>query len=499
VGDGGSAASVTAAEVLEMLERGSFDDLIGVVEDGRVDFKREPYKLNSDLGKFELGKDVAAFANGREDGIVVIGVETETREDSPFERASRARPMSRSLINEKQYRDTIRDRCYPVPEGFTVTAFPAAGDEERCLLAIFVPAQGDQDRPYLVLRPIDANRQKLQGWLVGFPRRSLDETEQARPGELHELIARGRNVAPRLDEIAVMIAQQRPPSAEAEPAPLAETPEGEAEPGAANVNPFGVRQTLRRADGASRRFAAEPDSQGGQVQAPTLTLMARPRETVTVPTLFSGQEGGVRTKLEQPPVTRNDGWNLTTLERAEIVNGDHLRLESGHRKLVEFYEDGTFVVVARFDELLTRGRKQMKTPQGEDVSMLKVNSLAVIEFVHDFVLTFAELLPFMEPSPRRAIFGVSIGAARTWPGGQLFLPPYGLGTMGWEMPMSATAPDEDTFTWRTVESISDLDVGRIAFQLVQRIYAYFKRTVEEIPYLTEDREAVDPASFARQP
>jgi hypothetical protein len=42
-------------------------------------------------------------------------------------------------------------------------------------------------------------------------------------------------------------------------------------------------------------------------------------------------------------------------------------------------------------------------------------------------------------------------------------------------------------------------VGDVAFELVQRVYAYFKRTVEEIPYLNESRDSVDPSTFGRRP
>jgi hypothetical protein len=493
-----------AADVIAILESGSFDGLVGVVEDGHIDFKSQPYKLDSEVGKFELAKDVAAFANGRDAGIIVIGVETavsavpgadiETRAVSPFERAAKVKPIPRTMLDEKQYRDVIRVRCYPVPTGFTVMSYAPNTDGKRCLLAIHVPAQGVADRPYLVQRPIDPDGSKLQGWLVGIPRRSLDDTEQARSAELHELIARGTNLAARVEEIAVMIAHREQPLPTVEVEGGEQTDDGGAAAEQhADVNPFGLKSLLRRADGATQRFSSVPTSAGGHLTVPSLTLFARPRETVRVASLFRSAEGGVRAVLEHPPITRQEGWNLTTLDRAEIVNGDHLRLTNGDRKAIELYEDGAFIAIGRFDGFLAR---DTWTADADGPKFYKINSLALIEYIHDFVLTFAALVPFMEPQPTNAAFGVKIVGATRWPEAKLFLPPYGIGTFGWELPMEAAPPDNDEYQWWTVEALGDpIRVRAIALRLVERVYVYFKRQFEEIPYLNEARDAVDPESF----
>jgi hypothetical protein len=497
-----------AADVIAILESGSFDGLIGVVEDGHVDFKSQPYKLDTEIGKFELAKDVAAFANGRDAGVIVIGVATEvptvagadtdTRAGSPFERAATVSPMPRTLLDEKQYRDVIRERCFPVPAGFSVTVYVPTNDPERCLLAVHVPAQADTDRPYLVQRPIEPDGSKLQGWLVGIPRRSLDDTEQARPGELHELLARGRNLAARLEEVAVMVAhrQEQPLVSEmAGDEEVATAADGPVADQPADVNPFGLKSLLRRADAATAGFSSVPNGAGGRLTAPSLTLFARPRETVGVPSLFRGPEDGVRAALENPPFTREEGWNLRTLDRAEIVNGDHLRLTNGDRKAIELYEDGAFIAIGRFDGFLAR---DTWSPDPEGPKFYKINSLALIEYIHDFVLAFAALVPFMEPKPTNAAFGVKIIGGTNWPNAKLFLPPYGIGTYGWEMPMQASPPDKDEYEWWTVLPLRDpVAVQEIALRLVERVYAYFKRQFEEIPYLNEARDAVDPESFKK--
>jgi hypothetical protein len=209
----------------------------------------------------------------------------------------------------------------------------------------------------------------------------------------------------------------------------------------------------------------------------------------SVPTLF--HESGVRQVLQAPPVTRTDGWNLATLDRAEIVEGSRLRVVNGSRKLVELDEDGALIAVGRFDLLLVIPR-----PSYADHEYMKVNCLALIEFIHDFVLAAREILNYVEPPPDAAQFAVGVSAAKS-PERSLYLPPYALGTMGFEAPYEVPLPDKPDFSWAF--STESPGVGDVAFELVQRVYAYFKRTVEEIPYLNESRDSVDPSTFGRRP
>lgn len=52
-------------KVVEALAAGRPEDLIGTAECEWLDFKRDLYHLESDKGKFELCKDVAALANSQ--------------------------------------------------------------------------------------------------------------------------------------------------------------------------------------------------------------------------------------------------------------------------------------------------------------------------------------------------------------------------------------------------------------------------------------------------
>jgi hypothetical protein len=70
-------SGVDAAELLTVLATGDFSRLEGVSEGAAIDFKGEPYQLDDEYGKFELAKDVAAFANGYEDAAITAWIPSE--------------------------------------------------------------------------------------------------------------------------------------------------------------------------------------------------------------------------------------------------------------------------------------------------------------------------------------------------------------------------------------------------------------------------------------
>jgi hypothetical protein len=57
------AKSLNPGQMQDSLERGSFDECIGVVEDHQLECKKEPYQIRRDNQRQEFAKDVTALAN----------------------------------------------------------------------------------------------------------------------------------------------------------------------------------------------------------------------------------------------------------------------------------------------------------------------------------------------------------------------------------------------------------------------------------------------------
>src|SRR6266849_5109318 len=104
----------SVGELFVALASGDLTKLEGTREDAWVDFKGTPYQLDADRGKWELAKDVAAFAN--ESGGVV------------------------------------EDWIYPQVRGTRLAWFPFAPAQTEGVYVIEVPAQREGDKYFVVRR-----------------------------------------------------------------------------------------------------------------------------------------------------------------------------------------------------------------------------------------------------------------------------------------------------------------------------------------------------------
>jgi len=57
------AKRLNPSEVAEILRRGTFDDLVGALEDEHLECKAAPYQLQHEHQKYELAKDVSMVVN----------------------------------------------------------------------------------------------------------------------------------------------------------------------------------------------------------------------------------------------------------------------------------------------------------------------------------------------------------------------------------------------------------------------------------------------------
>jgi len=96
-------ANLTPGQIIDCLARGEENRLAGIEESDQLDFKLAPYVLDAPHQKWELAKDVAAFAN-RRGGVIVIGIQTERRPNEIIELAAEIRPVRKAVVDLQQYR-----------------------------------------------------------------------------------------------------------------------------------------------------------------------------------------------------------------------------------------------------------------------------------------------------------------------------------------------------------------------------------------------------------
>src|SRR5271170_186 len=116
------------------------------------------------------------------------------------------------------------------------------------------------------------------------------------------------------------------------------------------------------------------------------------------------EPGDLKKIIEDPGQIRNAGWDLTTGERARIVNGEYLEVASAERKRIRVYNDGSVLVRVSGDEdYLSWGQNAQTFDRAP-----RLNTLSLIEFTLNFCKLCSRLVVLMEPRPREVDLKVEI-------------------------------------------------------------------------------------------
>lgn len=162
----------------ELLASGHVSALIGMTEGVWLDAKAAPYQLDGERGKWELAKDVAAFANA-DGGIIVLPVRTVV--ERGVETLSGVRPCPSDQFDAQQYRDALADRVFPKLRGLVVDFVVLA--DRRGYGYVYVPSQRVGDRPFLIRGELIGDAVKSHA--VTIPWRDDDDTRFDDIGTVH--------------------------------------------------------------------------------------------------------------------------------------------------------------------------------------------------------------------------------------------------------------------------------------------------------------------------
>src|SRR5712692_4050729 len=177
--------SLTQGQIVDALARNESHRLVGSTESKQVEFKLAPYLLTGNHQKWELAKDVAAFANKR-GGVIVVGVESERQLNEIIESAIAIRPVRKEIVDLPQHRSVIDAWIYPRPEGIDLRWYPPEADQESGLLLIEVPPQRDSNMPFIV-RDMRDPETEFKG-SVGIPRRDRERVVWDAAADIHRQI-----------------------------------------------------------------------------------------------------------------------------------------------------------------------------------------------------------------------------------------------------------------------------------------------------------------------
>lgn len=177
--------------LIQALTSGRPEDLLGTPESSWLDFKSAPYALNTDKGKFELCKDVAAFANAQ-GGLLVCGVATEKQSDRAVEVATKLQPFPQDRADVDRYIDTLNEYLRPrvdISHSWYRNPTKDAADGDLYHLVIEVEPVPEPVRYVIVRRMLNDKGMFADG--LAIPLRHGDRTVYLPSEDAYQLINEG--------------------------------------------------------------------------------------------------------------------------------------------------------------------------------------------------------------------------------------------------------------------------------------------------------------------
>lgn len=137
-------------------------------------------------GAAELAQDVARFANGDRDAILLVGF--KEKKDGKTSRLDRPAPVPFDAIDPDQHRSVIDARVVPPVDGLLVEQIDMGNHQG--LLLISVPPQPREMQPYLVHGVVVGD--KTEGTFFSIVRRRGEASIPTSAAQIHAYIVAGK-------------------------------------------------------------------------------------------------------------------------------------------------------------------------------------------------------------------------------------------------------------------------------------------------------------------
>lgn len=176
--------------VLNLLRGGHFNLLLGEKESAYLEVKTAMHPIwvpgaHGDKAKIELAQDVARFANGDVDAILVIGYRETS---SGGNEIGSITPVGNTDLNLAQISEVLDARIVPPLDGLVVETFAVSATES--ILAVYVPRQPAEMQPYLVHGAIAEG--KVEGAFFSIVRRRGEGSITTSAQQIHAYIVAGK-------------------------------------------------------------------------------------------------------------------------------------------------------------------------------------------------------------------------------------------------------------------------------------------------------------------
>ena len=153
-----------------LLSSGQLADFIGFREGFNFEAKgAKPYDLVTGAGRFELAKDVSAFAN-EAGGWIIVGLMTTPSMAEATDEVTALDLVSRSAFPASQILGVLKEYVHPSVSGLHVDWVNDQTSSELGVGVIRIPQQSEDAKPFMISRVHEAGKD-LKQIVFGYARR----------------------------------------------------------------------------------------------------------------------------------------------------------------------------------------------------------------------------------------------------------------------------------------------------------------------------------------
>jgi len=146
------------AQILEILKSRVFERFKGVCEGSVFEAKgKVPYDLNSAEGRYELAKDVTAFANS-EGGHIVVGLQHRRLPNENTDEVHDLDLLPQITFPATQIGGVLKEYVHPKIKDLVIDWVPSLEDETQGVGYIYIPRQLDEQKFFLVTKILEDSK-----------------------------------------------------------------------------------------------------------------------------------------------------------------------------------------------------------------------------------------------------------------------------------------------------------------------------------------------------
>lgn len=442
--------NISKKELKKIINSGEFNKLIGISENDFFECKRNPYSLKHEAAKRELAKDISSFANS-EGGYIFIGPHTKKSETHHSDMIIKIGYLTEDSLNTQQYKNIIKEWIYPEINGLTILWVRNKSLPDKGIFIINIPKQDMTLKPFLITKYIEG-RKKTE-ILMGYSERKMDTNEPKDIRIIHTFIRDGmnfnKNIAFRFDNIDSIL------------------------------------EISKKNEEMSRNKNFEQDIEERVIETLAVNdmnkhrlifLAAYPKNPNLLETIFEKKKGSILKKLENPGGLRHAGWDLETLDFAEIFERKYIQVSS-KQKTIRLFQDGTLIFAANQNFWAWPDRDGQK-----------LNCLGIIEGIYNFVSFYKNV--FEDFSYKEDTIAVKFGFKNLLLDRKpSFLCGGSLNSTSYRFPLDPKKAPKDSYTSEPLEfNIKKINERSIAYSIAKEVYLWFGITSDYIPYTKEDEK-----------